>query len=64
LENELSKKRKHYLTIAYTDQAGVEQVAILELGKDIVRETLPVMKARSGVEIVYQDEEAEKSANK
>ena len=45
------------------DDAGVGQVAILELGKDIVRETLPVLKARSGVEIVYQDEEAEKSAN-
>jgi hypothetical protein len=59
-----SKKRKHYLTIAYKDDQGVDQVAILELGKDIVRETLPIMKARSGKDIVFQDEEAEKSANK
>ena len=59
-----SKKRKHYLTIAYKDAQGIDQVAILELGKDIVRETLPIVKARSGKEISYQDEEAEKSANK
>ena len=59
-----SKKRKHYLTVAYKDVAGMDQVAILELGKDIVRETLPIMKARSGKTITFQDEEAEKSANK
>jgi hypothetical protein len=59
-----SKKRKHYLTIAFKDDAGAEQVVVLELGKDIVRETLPVVKARSGKDIVYQDEEAKKSANK
>ena len=31
-----SKKRKHYLTITYTDQAGVEQTGVFELGKNIV----------------------------
>jgi hypothetical protein len=57
----LSKKRKHYVTIAYKDETGTEQVAILELGKDIVRETLPILKARSGKAITYQDDEARKS---
>jgi len=57
-----SKKRNHYLTIGYKDENGKEQAAVIELGKDIVRATLPIVKARSGKEIVYQDEEARKSS--
>ena len=56
-----SKKRKHYLTIGYTDDAGKDQVAVLELGKDIVRTTLAIVETRSGKQIEYQDEEARKS---
>lgn len=54
-----SKKRKHFLTIGYMD-GGTEQVAVLELGKDIVRLTLPIVEARSGKSIEYQDDEAKK----
>lgn len=57
-----SKKRNHYLTISWMDGSGKEQVAVIELGKDIVRSTLPVVKTRSGKEIVFQDEEAKKAA--
>ena len=57
-----SKKRKHFLTVAYKDEEGKDQVAILELGKDIVRVTLPIVKTRSGKEITYQDDEARKAA--
>ena len=57
-----SKKRKHYLTVGFTDDAGSDQVVVLELGKDIVRTTLAVVETRSGKEIQYQDEEARKSA--
>lgn len=57
-----SKKRNHYLTIAYKDDSDKSQVAVLELGKDIVRTTLPVVRAKSGKEITYQDDEARKSA--
>jgi len=57
-----SKKRKHYVTIGFTDDNGLEQVSIFELGKDLVRITLPVLKARSGKDIIYQDEEAKKHA--
>lgn len=57
-----SKKRNHYLTVGYTDEAGQEQVAVLELGKDIVRATLPIVQTRSGKEIEYQDEEARKAS--
>ncbi len=55
-----SKKRKHFITIGYT-QDGKEQVAVFELGKDLIRTTLPILEARSGKRIIYQDEEAKKS---
>lgn len=57
-----SKKRKHYLTVGYKDGDGKEQVAVFELGKDIVRTTLAVVETRSGKKIEYQDEEAKKSS--
>ena len=57
-----SKKRNHFLTVSWKDEKEQEQVAVIELGKNIVRTTLPVVKARSGKEITYQDEEAKKSA--
>ncbi len=57
-----SKKRKHFLTIGFTDANGKDQVAVLELGKDIVRTTLPIVEIRSGKKVEYQDEEARKSA--
>jgi hypothetical protein len=53
-----SKKRNHYLTIGFTDAEGKDQVAVLELGKDIVRATLPIVETRSGKKITYQDDEA------
>src|SRR5215475_9787610 len=56
-----SKKRKHYVTIGYKDAEGKEQVAVFELDKNIVRTTLPILEARSGKKIEYQDEEAKKS---
>ena len=56
-----SKKRKHFLTINYMDDAEKQQAAVFELGKDIVRTTLASLEARSGRKIEYQDEEARKS---
>lgn len=56
-----SKKRKHYLTIGFKDDADKDQVAVLELGKDMVRTTLAIIQTRSGKQIEYQDEEAKKS---
>ena len=56
-----SKKRKHYLTVGFKDAQGKDQVAVMELGKDIVRTTLAVVETRSGKKIEYQDDEAKKS---
>lgn len=57
-----SKKRKHFLTIGFKDEADKDQVAVMELGKDIVRTTLAIVQTRSGKEIQFQDDEARKSA--
>ena len=57
-----SKKRKHYLTINYMDDAEKQQAVVFELGKDVVRVTLASLEARSGQKIEYQDEEARKSS--
>ena len=59
-----SKKRKHFLTIGFKDDANVDQVAVIELGKDIVRTTIPIIETRSGKKAVAQDEEAQKSKAK
>ena len=56
-----SKKRKHYLTITYTDPAGKEQAAVFELGKDVVRTTITILETRTGKKVEYQDDEARKA---
>jgi len=57
-----SKKRKHYLTVGFKDADGKDQVAVIELGKDIVRTTLPIVETRSGKKVAFQDDDARKSA--
>jgi hypothetical protein len=57
----LSKKRKHFLTIGYTDSDNKQQAAVFELGKDIVRVTIASLEARTGKKVEYQDDEARKS---
>jgi hypothetical protein len=57
-----SKKRNHFLTVGFKDADGKDQVAVLELGKDIVRTTIPIVETRSGKKVTYQDDEARKSA--
>jgi hypothetical protein len=53
-----SKKRNHYVTVGYTSPDGSAQVAVFEIGKDIVRPTLAILETRSGKKIVFQDDEA------
>jgi hypothetical protein len=55
-----SKKRKHFVTIGYKGADGKEEVAVFELGKDIVRTTLAIIETRSGKRIEYQDDEGRK----
>ncbi len=60
----LSKKRRHYLTIGFLDAEGQQQAAVFELGKKLVRTTLAGLEARSGVKVVYQDEEARRASRR
>ena len=55
-----AKSRAHYLTLTYAGEQGRTEVIVIELGKNVVRSTLAVVEARSGVPIKYQDEEARK----
>ena len=59
-----SKKRRHYLTIEFTDDAGKAQAAIFEVGKDSIRTALKTLEVRSGKKIEYEDAEAQKAGNK
>lgn len=54
-----SRGRKHFVTITYKTSAG-DQVAIFELGKDVIRPTLAALKARSSKKLKCQDQEAVK----
>jgi len=56
-----SKKRKHFLTLSYKDDAGKEQAVVLELGKDVIRTTLTIVETRSGPQIEYPDDDARKA---
>jgi hypothetical protein len=56
-----SKKRKHFLTVGYTDENNKQQAAVFELGKNTVRVTLASLEARTGRKVDYEDDEARKS---
>jgi hypothetical protein len=43
-----SKKKKHYLTLSFVNAQGENEAMILELAKDLVRTTLPILEARTG----------------
>ena len=57
-----SKKRKHFLSINFTDEQGRKQGAVFELAKGIVRSTLSTFETRSGKQIEYESDEARKHA--
>lgn len=57
-----SKKRKHFLSIGFTDEQGRKQGAVFELAKGIVRSALSTFETRSGKKVEYESEEARKHA--
>ena len=57
----LSKKRKHFLTIEYTDDSGGHQALVFQVDKNGIRAALVSLEARTGLRIEYQDEEARKA---
>jgi hypothetical protein len=56
-----SKKRKHFLTIGWKDEAAKQHAAVFEMGKAIIRSTIATLEARTGKKVDYQDDDARKS---
>lgn len=59
-----SKKRKHFLSIAYVDEEGKKQGAVFELAKGIVKESLSTLESKSGKKVEYESDEAKKRLEK
>ena len=57
----LAKKKSHFLTIGYTDQAGQQQALILEVPSGNIRALLVSLEAKTGRKIEYQDEDARRA---
>jgi hypothetical protein len=57
----LSKKRQHFLTLGYTDEAGQQQALIFRVEKGDIRAILVSLEARTGRRVQYQDNEARKA---
>jgi hypothetical protein len=58
-----SKKRKHFLTVEFTDEQGQRQGAVLEVAKGKVRGVITALEAKSGKQTEYESEEAKKHVN-
>ncbi len=57
----LVKKRKHFLTVGFTDEDGKQQAMVFRVDKNDIRATLASLEARTGQRVQYQDEEARKA---
>lgn len=55
-----SKKRKHYVSITYTDAQGNKQGVVLELSKGKVRSAVETLEQRSGKKVEFESEDARK----
>jgi len=56
----LSKKRKHFVTIGYTDANDKPQGVVIEIPKGTVKSTITILEVRSGKKVEYESEEARK----
>jgi hypothetical protein len=56
----LSKSRKHFVTLGYTDDEGKQQALVFRVDKGDIRTVLAGLEARTGRRIEYQDGDARK----
>jgi len=59
----LSKSRRHFLTVGYTDERGMQQAMVFRVDKNSIRAALVTLEARTGLNVKYQDQEARKAGN-
>ncbi len=57
----MAKKRRHFLTIGFQDEAGKQQAVLFQVEKSDIRSVLVTLEARTGLRVEYQDEEARKA---
>ena len=57
----LAKKKSHFLTIGYTDEAGQQQAIVLQVPGGDIRALLVSLEARTGRKVEYQDEDARRA---
>jgi len=57
----LAKRRKHFLTVGYTDEQGRQQVLVFQVNKSGVRAVLVSLEAKTGRKVEFQDDEARKA---
>ena len=57
----LAKKRRHFLTVGYTDERGHQQAMVFEVPKGEIRSMLVSLEAKSGLKVEFQDEDARKA---
>ena len=55
-----SKKRKHFLTIGFTDEKDKPQGVVLEIPKGTAKSFITILEVRSGKKVEYESEEAKK----
>lgn len=55
----LSKKRKHMLTLGWTNADGKAEGAVFELGKTAIRPALITLEARTGKKVEYESADAQ-----
>ena len=57
----LSKTRKHFVTMGYTDAEGKQQAVVFRVEKGDIRTVLASLQARTGRRVEYQDDDARKA---
>jgi hypothetical protein len=57
----LSKTRKHFLTIGFTDEEQRQQALVFQVDKNDIRPLLASLEARTNLEVEFQDAEARKA---
>lgn len=60
----LSKARRHFLTVGYEDDEGLQQAMVFRVDKNSIRATLVALEARTGLRIQFQDQEARKAGGR
>jgi hypothetical protein len=55
-----SKKRRHFVTIGFTDENNSPQGVVLEIPKGYTKTVLTILEVRSGRKVEYESEEARK----